>query len=112
MKLYNEEYTILSLASFILFCLVSLFGLNTNIVESTENVVFAKGLYISITFIFGLLSLCAIGLIHHVSCIGNTMMKRTTFYMEKYIKLACDLGIIDANEEKKAKDVLNPLRSI
>lgn len=110
LKLFNEEYTILSVCSLFLYTSCSCIYIKYFFIlhESMTSRVVIIILY-SILWLVALL-ICFF--IHRVSCMKNNMMKSTEAFVELYIKRAVELGIISNEKYYDALQELDPKRQI
>lgn len=107
MKFFNDEYTILSTASLLIYILLSVYTLNG--IFSMVNL--KKYLtYLIATAVLGSVSIGVVWIIHQASCMKNSMMKNTIFYVNAYIDRAIEIGVIPPNERTTVKTILNPSR--
>ena len=109
MRFYNEEYTILSAASLIIYILLSIHTLK-NICGMVSFKMYL--IYLIVTFLLVLLSVGIVWVIHQASCMKNSMMNNTVLYVDAYIDRAIELGVIPPNEREIASSILNPFRHI
>ena len=109
MKFYNDEYTILSSASLLIYILLSVHTLK-NICSMVSLKIYL--IYLIATFLLVLLSVGIVWIIHQASCMNNAMMKNTVFYVNAYIDRAIEIGVIPLNEREIVSSILNPSRYI
>lgn len=109
MKFYNDEYTILSAASLLIYILLSVHTLK-NIYSMVSLKIYL--IYLIATFLLVLLSVGIVWIIHQASCMNNSMMKNTVFYVNAYIDRAIEIGVIPLNEREIVSSILNPSRYI
>ena len=107
MTFYNDEYTILSAVSLLIYILLSVYTLK-NICSAVSLTKYL--IYLIITILLTLCSVVIVVLIHRVSCMENSMMKNTVFYVNAYIDRAIEIGIIPADERELVSSILNPDR--
>ena len=105
LKLYNEEYTLLSILSFLMYLATAIINIkkafDSNLTPYLHLIIVA--LYSSlilIAFIF-------IIKIHKTSSIKN-FMKKGIFYTERYINRAIELKLIPENQFQKVYNDLDP----
>lgn len=109
MKLYNEEYTVLAAISFLLFYFFSYHMFL--VIEPFEHI--QSFLMLVLTFILlCIISLLAVIYIHENSGMANTLMKYTPILVEKYIKRAEQLGVIEKSDMKYYRQELDPRKSM
>lgn len=104
MLFFNEEYTILSLSSLVIYIIVS-FSLFLG--HFSEMILIVKIIY---TFCFTLfLVLGAFGcfFIHKSSNMKKSMMENTVSYLNKYLERAVDIGFISKADYFNAKKQLD-----
>lgn len=112
MNLYNGDYTILSIVSFILyiiFVILHIYDLKLSYQEHKIRILFICIVLISYLLI-SVISIISIIFIHKISCMKNTLMKGTIYYTQAYIKRANELGVISDEDLKNAINELNPLK--
>ena len=109
MTFYNDEYTILSAASLLIYTLLSAYTL-----QKLYSMVSFK-IYIVcliVELLLWLLSGGVVWLIHKVSCANNSMMKNTIFYLNSYIDRAIEMRIISPDERESVRSALDPSRCV
>ena len=110
LRFYNEEYTFLSIISFVLyisFSIVSVIAIYS--IYSHYFIV----LILSLVYTrIGVLGIVIIRSIYKSSSMRNTLMKYTPLLVEGYIKRAVELGYISNDELENVKKSLNPFHSI
>lgn len=109
MRLYNSEYTILAIISFLLY--IGFAIISTVTIESLVEEIY----YIFCIAIYVLAGICSIVFIitiYNSSSTKSTLMKYTPMYVEGYIKRAVTLGVITENEVDSIKYSINPYKCI
>lgn len=109
MMFFNDEYTILSIASFLIYFFTTCFFYKNECSLYGTNS--CRLFLITImTNILMIVSLFAIYIIHETSCMYNVMMKNTVFYVNAYIDRAVELGVFPPEEKEIMLRVLNPTK--
>lgn len=109
MTFYNDEYTILSVASLLIYTLLSVYTLG-KIYGTVSLKIYIICLIVKI--FLGLLSGGVVWIIHKASCANDSMMKNTIFYVNAYIERAIEIGLISPNERETVRSTLDPSRYI
>lgn len=104
MKMYNNEYTILSLASLTIYIIFAAFTIK-NVFWATGNL--ASFISTLVIILLGGAGCAATVFTYKASCMKNAMMKNTNYYIGKYIDRAIELGCISAEEREPAQEALN-----
>lgn len=107
MKFFNDEYTILSTASLLIYIFLSVHTLK-NICGILNAKIYT--ICIIVTFFVTLFSCGIVLIIHRASCMNNSMMKNTIFYVNAYIDRAIEIGVIPPDERETVENFLNPSR--
>lgn len=107
MKFYNDEYTILSSTSLLIYMCMSIYTFKKLILTSTNIIIV---LYLLATISLVICGICAIILIHRTSCMKNAMMMNTVSFVNAYIDRAIELGLISKYERDIIKTMLDPNR--
>lgn len=98
MYIYNEEYTILSFLSFVLYAITAwvachnIYSLNDSIIFCVINTV--------IFIVLGVVCLFSVIFIHRVSCVKYWSMGKIDWYIKAYIARAVELGLIDSDDDR------------
>ncbi len=110
-RFYNDEYTILSCISFVLYIVFEIVNSKKMFLAFTNKKISCLHLYcfIFLYFIMSVVSIFAIIMIHKASSMKNTLMKGTIYYVQGYIKRANELGVIKDRDLEQAIKELNPL---
>lgn len=109
MLFFNEEYTILSVSSLVIYIIVSLslfFG------HFSEMVLTLRIIYIICFILFLFLGSYGCFFIHRSSSMKKSMMDNTIAYLNKYLERAVEIGFISEAEYFDAKNQLNAMSSI
>ncbi len=109
MLFFNEEYTILSVSSLIIYIIVSFslfFG------HFPKMVLTVKIIYIFCFTFFLFLGACGCFFIHKSSNMKKSMMDNTISYLNKYLERAVEIGFISKAEFFNAKKQLDAMNSI
>lgn len=109
MFLYNEEYTILSLSSLVIYIIVSFSLFFGHFSEMTFTV---KIIYSFCFMIFLFIGAYSCLFIHKSSNMKKTMMENTVLYLNKYLERAVNIGFISESEFFDAKKQLDAMNSI
>lgn len=108
MLLFNEEYTILSSVSFVLYCTSAIYSIKSlNVYQADISL---RILFISLLVMLGLVGIIAICIIYKTSCMNNAMMKNSEIYLRAYIRRAIELGVISPQDLSNIENELNPKR--
>lgn len=112
MKLYNEEYTLLSLISLLIYIVMSMLHIKKVWKLLVDKKVSQNELYsiIAVYIISAIFATMLIILIHNATTMKNSMMKSTVYYVQGYIKRANEIGVIKDEDLEKAIYELNPLK--
>lgn len=109
MKFYNDEYAILAAASLFIYILLSVHTL-ISIFSMVRLKIYL--IYLIVTFLLILSSGGIVWIIHRVSCMKNSMMNNTVFYVNAYIERAIEMGVIHSYEREIVRSNLNPSRYV
>lgn len=109
MRLYNEEYTVLSICSFILYLMCTILAYFDIQNYKSFKVIIT---YIIVHGILCFASIVAIYMIRKASGMKNSMMKNTESYVKRYIERAIELNIIESDERDNAMEALDATRYI
>lgn len=110
MLLFNEEYTILSSVSFVLYCTSAIYSIKSlNVYQADISL---RILFISLLVMLGLVGIIAICIIHKTSCMNNAMMKNSEIYLRAYIRRAIELGVISPQDLSNIENELNPKKTL
>ena len=110
MKFLNEEYSILSLCSLVLFSIRAIISAIYFFDVYVSN---AQRIIMTVIYMLLLaLAVCACVFIHKASSVKRVFMHASKQYVESYIKRAVEMGIIPKEEYYIAIDELDPARSI
>ena len=106
--MFNEEFTILSIASVMIYFISA--ELNIARIYQSVNVPSLILIVASVVYaVFAVLAIVMVNLIHRSSCIKLNMMEKSSIYIEAYIyNIAAELGLINQNQINKVKQKLDP----
>ena len=109
--MYNEEFTILSSASVMIYSVCA--GLNiATIYKSAFITSWVFAIAIVIYAVFAVLSIIMIIIIHRSSCAKLNLTKKSPIYIEAYLYRAVELGLINHNQVLKIWKKLDPDRRL
>lgn len=107
MLMFNEEFTILSSASVMIYFISS--GLN--IAKVYKSATISNLVFVLITVVYSLFAVLAIIMvitIHRSSCAKRNLIEKSPIYIEAYIYRAVEFGLLNSNQVEKAWKKLNP----
>ncbi|MDO5558807.1 MAG: hypothetical protein Q4F95_04340 [Oscillospiraceae bacterium] len=110
MIFYNEEYTILSVFSIVIYICLAYYSLQ----QSIQNKSFGSE-EIVLVIVYSIILITAILLcvfIHNSSSLKKTMMVSENLYVELYVKRAIEMGLISEENFVDVMRELNPAREI
>ena len=105
--MFNEEFTILSVASVMIF----LISAGLNIATIYKSTIISSLLFVTVIIVyavFAVLAIIMVIIIHRSSCAKLNMIDKSPIYIEAYIYRAADLGLINENQIRKVWNKLNP----
>lgn len=114
MKLYNDDYTILSIISFFIYIICAILQIyELKLYYSRNKIIMSVFCGVVIIYLFiATMAVFSIRFIHKVSSLKNTLMKGTLYYTQAYIKRANELGVINDRDVQNAILELNPLKEM
>lgn len=105
--MFNEEFTILSIASVMIYFISA--ELNIARIYQSESVSALILIIASIVYaVFAVLAIVTVNIIHRSSCTKLNLMEKSSIYIEAYIYKAAELGLINQNQINKVKQKLDP----
>lgn len=108
MRLYNEEYVVLSITSLGLYISMSIFSLYHSLPDKVIEPYYT--LFVIFLFIFAIVGIASIFVIQKASCMNNSMMKNTIFYVNAYIDRAIELNLLSKDNKQYILDFLDSFR--
>lgn len=107
MLMFNEEFTILSSASVMIYFVSA--GLNIATVYKSASVPsLIYNLMTVLYLLFAILAIIMVVTIHRSSCVKRNLIAKSPIYIEAYIHRAVDFGLLNSNQVEKAWKKLNP----
>lgn len=112
MKVFNGEYVILSITSFLIYLVFEVLNIKSLIMLLREQKISSLNLHmvLMLYLLITILSIIVMIIINKVSSMKNTLMDKNNYYVKGYIKRANELGIIKDEDLEKAIFEMNPLR--
>ena len=107
MLMFNEEFTILSSASVMIYFISSCL----NIAKVYKSATISSLVFVLITVVYSLFAVLAIIMvitIHRSSCAKRNLIEKSPIYIEAYIYRAVELGLLNSNQVEKAWKKLDP----
>lgn len=111
---YNGEYTTLAVISFALYVICALLNIKKIIIlfDTGKINVICTHCIIIVYFVITIIIPFIIIIIHKVACMKNSLMDKTVYYVQGYIKRANELGIIRDEDMQIAINELNPKKEL
>lgn len=105
--MFNEEFTILSSASVMIYFVSA--GLNIATVYKSATVSSILLTVVTIVYsIFAIVAIIMVFAIHRSSCIKINLIEKSPIYIEAYIYRAVQFGLINSNQVEKVWKELDP----